>query len=108
MLTLKIVHNIVHKYLYSGFTAADTYGVSKRGGKRVLGVRGRPLKDPNEWGLLRIRMSKAQEAAFQARITAIAETMNRNQAAGKLVRNNHVAILALEIGLEHLKKNAGK
>lgn len=80
--------------------------MGKVASKKRLGVRGKPLKDPNDWGLLRIRMPKEKEVWFHEQFAALAEQLNENREPGNLVRNNHLAIQALEIGLEHLKKHA--
>lgn len=100
-----IVYNIVHNNIHLINSRADNVYVSKSTNNKRLGVRGKPLKDPNDWGLLRIRMSKEQEVDFQKRLSSIAEAMNKSRAPGDLMRNNHLAIMALEIGLERLKKS---
>lgn len=80
--------------------------MGKVASKKQIGVRGKPLKDPNDWGLLRIRMPKDKEVWFQEQLTMLANLINESREPGNLIRNNHLAIQALEIGLEQMKKNA--
>lgn len=62
------------------------------------------LKDPSDYPQFSFRLSESEKEWLQNELQAVADLMNRSKEPGeRLVRGNHVALMALRKGLETIR-----